>query len=103
MNKKTRIELSISFKIILALIQILSKHFRFSKIEKENNFIWFFFLFQAKNEPFFYFIDCAFSVIVIGTLVVLVWRSLWVLFDLIIFPNDPDISGWYSVVSIHFT
>lgn len=55
---------------------------------------------QASNQPGFYFIDCAFSVIVIGTLVVLVWRSLWVLFDVLIFPGDPILSAYYSVVSV---
>lgn len=59
-------------------------------------------LFQASNQPAFYFIDCAFSVIVIGTLVVLVWRSLWVLCDLLIFPSEPTLSAWYSLVWLHF-
>lgn len=43
--------------------------------------------------------DCVFSVIVIGILVILVWRSLWVLFDLVIYPDDLATSAWYSVVS----
>ncbi|XP_031623852.1 uncharacterized protein LOC116341117 isoform X2 [Contarinia nasturtii] len=52
---------------------------------------------HASKEPAFYFIDCAFSVIVIGTLVVLVWRSLWVIFDLLIFPREQTLSAWYSL------
>ncbi|XP_031623853.1 uncharacterized protein LOC116341117 isoform X3 [Contarinia nasturtii] len=52
---------------------------------------------SASKEPAFYFIDCAFSVIVIGTLVVLVWRSLWVIFDLLIFPREQTLSAWYSL------
>lgn len=56
---------------------------------------------QATTEPAFYFLDCAFSVLVIGTLVVFVWRSLWVMCDLLIYPDEPSLSALGSLVSCH--
>lgn len=55
-------------------------------------------LLQATSEPGFFFVDCAFSVLVVGTLVVFVWRSVWVLCDLIIYPGDAAMSAWGSLV-----
>lgn len=55
---------------------------------------------KASSDPGFYFIDCAFSVLVIGTLVLFVWRSMFALCDLLIYPTDSNLSAWYSLVSV---
>lgn len=59
--------------------------------------------FQASNNPGFYFIDCTFSVLVIGTLVIFVWRSMFALCDLLIYSTDPSLSAFYSLVCIFST
>ncbi|KZC10897.1 hypothetical protein WN55_01596 [Dufourea novaeangliae] len=41
-----------------------------------------------------YLLDCAFSVGVVGTLVVFVWRGVWMLLDIYLFPDDRE----YSVI-----
>lgn len=55
---------------------------------------------KASSDPGFYFIDCAFSVLIIGTLVLFVWRSMFALCDLLIYPTDLNLSAWYSLVSV---
>ncbi|XP_078049072.1 uncharacterized protein LOC144476245 [Augochlora pura] len=40
-----------------------------------------------------YLLDCAFSVGVVGTLVVFVWRGVWILVDIYLFPDDPEYSA----------
>ncbi|XP_012253514.2 uncharacterized protein LOC105684613 isoform X2 [Athalia rosae] len=45
-----------------------------------------------------YVLDCAFSVGVIGTLVVFAWRGSWVIFDLYLYPDNPEYSAVGSVV-----
>lgn len=57
------------------------------------------FYFKASSDPGFYFVDCAFSVLVIGTLVLFVWRSMFALCDLLIYETDQSLSAWYSLVS----
>lgn len=74
---------------------------------------------QGTREPGLYILDCLFSVLVIGSLVVFVWRGLWcspflisyvswlifayvglwVLLDLKLFPGDVKTSAWASLVS----
>lgn len=54
---------------------------------------------QGTREPGLYILDCLFSVLVIGSLVVFVWRGLWVLLDLRLFPEDKALSAWSSLVS----
>lgn len=55
---------------------------------------------KASSDPGFYFIDCAFSVLIIGTLVIFVWRCMFALCDLLIYPTDINLSAWYSLVSV---
>lgn len=43
-------------------------------------------------------LDGVFSVTVVGSLVVLVWRGSFLLLDLIMFPDDSHWSAWGSVV-----
>ncbi|XP_063701586.1 uncharacterized protein LOC134831710 [Culicoides brevitarsis] len=63
---------------------------------------------RGSRDPGLYVLDCIFSVLVIGTLVVFVWRGLWVFLDLELFPDNPIYSSWgsvligYSVVAITF-
>ncbi|KRT80491.1 hypothetical protein AMK59_8303 [Oryctes borbonicus] len=45
-----------------------------------------------------YVLDCIFSVLVVGTLVVFVWRGAWVLLDVFLFPNYESLSAWASLV-----
>ncbi|XP_066592248.1 uncharacterized protein fusl isoform X3 [Prorops nasuta] len=45
-----------------------------------------------------YILDCAFSVGVIGTLVVFVWRGVWILVDLYVLPEDRETSAVSSLV-----
>ncbi|XP_015117593.1 uncharacterized protein LOC107041516 isoform X1 [Diachasma alloeum] len=45
-----------------------------------------------------YILDCAFSVGVVGTLVVFVWRGIWVLLDLHLFPENREYSAIGSMV-----
>lgn len=43
-------------------------------------------------------IDGLFSVTVVGSLVVLVWRGSFLYLDLLMFPDDNDWSAWGSTV-----
>ncbi|XP_046609675.1 uncharacterized protein LOC124300069 isoform X2 [Neodiprion virginianus] len=45
-----------------------------------------------------YILDCAFSVGVVGTLVVFVWRGVWASLDLYLFPDNAEYSAVGSVV-----
>jgi hypothetical protein len=45
-----------------------------------------------------YVLDCLFSVLVIGTLVVFVWRGAWALIDIFLFPENDVWSAWGSLV-----
>ncbi|KAJ3622343.1 hypothetical protein MTP99_002858 [Tenebrio molitor] len=55
-----------------------------------------------------YVLDCLFSVLVIGTLVVFVWRGAWALIDIFLFPENDVWSAWgslivgYSAVAVAF-
>lgn len=55
-----------------------------------------------------YILDCLFSVLIVGTLVVFVWRGAWVLIDIYLFPENEAWSAWaslaigYMVVAIAF-
>ncbi|XP_065088997.1 uncharacterized protein fusl isoform X2 [Ochlerotatus camptorhynchus] len=57
-----------------------------------------YFKLTGSKEPGLYVLDCMFSVLVIGSLVVFVWRGLWVLLDLKLFPEDHALSAWASVL-----
>ncbi|KAL0113481.1 hypothetical protein PUN28_012559 [Cardiocondyla obscurior] len=55
-----------------------------------------------------YLLDCAFSVGVVGTLVVFVWRGVWILIDIYLFPENPEYSAigslgiGYFIVAVTF-
>lgn len=55
---------------------------------------------QNTRDWSLYLLDCAFSVGVVGTLVVFVWRGVWILFDLYLFPENPKNSAIGSLVSM---
>ncbi|XP_050089560.1 uncharacterized protein LOC126573456 isoform X1 [Anopheles aquasalis] len=57
-----------------------------------------YFKLTGSKDPGLYVMDCMFSVLVIGTLVVFVWRGLWVLLDLKLYPEDQGTSAWASVL-----
>ncbi|XP_074115898.1 uncharacterized protein LOC141538375 isoform X3 [Cotesia typhae] len=45
-----------------------------------------------------YALDCLFSVGIVGTLVVFVWRGIWVLLDLHLFPDNREYSSICSLI-----
>ncbi|XP_025833802.1 uncharacterized protein LOC108739863 [Agrilus planipennis] len=45
-----------------------------------------------------YILDTVFSVYIVGTLVVFVWRGAWILIDLFLFPGNFTQSSWASLV-----
>jgi len=55
-------------------------------------------LFQGTVEAGLYLLDCFFSVFVIGSLVVFVWRGAWSLLDVFFLPDDPNTSALCSLV-----
>ncbi|XP_030382855.1 uncharacterized protein LOC115630436 [Scaptodrosophila lebanonensis] len=55
------------------------------------------------SQPGLYILDTLFSVFVIGTLVVIAWRGLWGIFDLILFPHDKAKSAWGSLLIGYLT
>lgn len=58
---------------------------------------------QNTRDWSLYLLDCAFSVGVVGTLVVFVWRGVWMLFDIYLFPENPEYSAVGSLVrTIYF-
>ncbi|KAI8422774.1 hypothetical protein MSG28_006519 [Choristoneura fumiferana] len=52
----------------------------------------------STRETALYVLDCVFSVAVVGSLVVFVWRGSWALLDIFLFPDDAVRSCWTSVV-----
>lgn len=58
---------------------------------------------QGSRETSLYVLDCLFSVFVVGTLVVFVWRGAWTILDIYLYPNQPDCSAWASMVSSYTT
>lgn len=47
-------------------------------------------------KPFLHVIDVIFALLVIGPLVIIYWVSIWILFDLFIKPDDPNLSAVIS-------
>ena len=54
---------------------------------------------QGSRETSLYVLDCLFSVLIVGTLVVFVWRGAWTILDLYLYPHQPVWSAWASIVS----
>lgn len=52
---------------------------------------------DSAENVWMYILDCAFSVCVIGTLVVFVWRGTWSLLDTYLYPENFVISTWLSL------
>ncbi|XP_030746645.1 uncharacterized protein LOC115875357 [Sitophilus oryzae] len=52
----------------------------------------------VKEKVSLLILDCLFSVLVVGTLVVFVWRGLWIMVDLFLFPEDRVASAHGSLV-----
>ncbi|CAG2057275.1 unnamed protein product [Timema podura] len=57
--------------------------------------------FTGEKETSLYVLDCVFSVTVIGSLVVFVWRGAWTILDIYLIPSSPDLSAWGSLGQIH--
>ncbi|CAF4894117.1 unnamed protein product [Pieris macdunnoughi] len=64
---------------------------------------------KSSKETALYILDCVFSATVVGSLVVFVWRGLFALIDIYLYPDDPAKSCWtslvvgYSVVVVTFS
>nr|CAD7414421.1 unnamed protein product [Timema poppensis] len=52
----------------------------------------------GEKETSLYVLDCVFSVTVIGSLVVFVWRGAWTILDIYLLPSSPDLSAWGSLI-----
>ncbi|CAG9579043.1 unnamed protein product [Danaus chrysippus] len=52
----------------------------------------------SSKETALYILDCVFSVTVVGSLVVFVWRGSWALLDIFLYPGDTVRSCWTSLV-----
>lgn len=57
-------------------------------------------LFQTKEteKPYLFLLDLTFSVVVVASFAVFVWRGSWILLDLFLFPQDDKWSAWGSCV-----
>ncbi|KAH8389116.1 uncharacterized protein LOC110177654 [Drosophila serrata] len=55
------------------------------------------------HQPGLYVLDTLFSVFVIGSLVVIAWRGVWGIFDLLLFPRDKAKSAWGSLLIGYLT
>ncbi|EDW88935.1 uncharacterized protein LOC6528158 [Drosophila yakuba] len=55
------------------------------------------------HQPGLYILDTLFSVFVIGSLVVIAWRGVWGIFDLLLFPADKAKSAWGSLLIGYLT
>ncbi|KAH8248785.1 hypothetical protein KR032_003231 [Drosophila birchii] len=55
------------------------------------------------HQPGLYVLDTLFSVFVIGSLVVIAWRGVWGIFDLLLFPKDKAKSAWGSLLIGYLT
>ncbi|XP_047507037.1 uncharacterized protein LOC125050974 [Pieris napi] len=53
---------------------------------------------KSSKETALYILDCVFSVTVVGSLVVFVWRGLFALIDIYLYPDDPAKSCWTSLI-----
>ncbi|KPJ06899.1 hypothetical protein RR48_11398 [Papilio machaon] len=53
---------------------------------------------DTSREMALYVLDCIFSVTVVGSLVVFVWRGSWALLDIFLYPDDQVRSFWTSLV-----
>lgn len=51
----------------------------------------------GSKDTWLYVLDCFFSVFIIGTLVVFVWRGFWCLLDIYLFPDREVLSAWGSL------
>lgn len=60
-------------------------------------------LLQNSRETALYVLDCIFSVGVVGSLVVFVWRGSWALLDIFLYPDDQVKSCWISLVSAQYS
>ncbi|KAF7287351.1 uncharacterized protein LOC143191033 [Rhynchophorus ferrugineus] len=52
----------------------------------------------VKEKVSLFILDCLFSVLIIGTLVVFVWRGMWIIVDLFLFPDDRIASAHGSLI-----
>ncbi|XP_011193547.1 uncharacterized protein LOC105219245 isoform X2 [Zeugodacus cucurbitae] len=55
------------------------------------------------HQPGLYVLDTLFSVLVIGTLVVIVWRGVWGIMDITFYPFDKTKSSWSSLILGYIT
>ncbi len=56
--------------------------------------------YKESKQPHLIALDGIFSVTVVGSLVVLVWRGSFLYLDLVMFPEDAEWSAWGSTVCL---
>lgn len=78
------------------------KTFPLSILSFTGSFYMIFLFFQLKKSKLLHLLDSIFSVFVVGTLVIIIWRSAWWFFDDLINLHDEILSAWASLVSITF-
>lgn len=65
---------------------------------KSETFLFNYKFFRMGEKTSLYILDCLFSIVIVGTLVVFVWRGVWLLVDVFLFPDDYILSNWSSLV-----
>ncbi|XP_060528730.1 uncharacterized protein LOC132703474 isoform X2 [Cylas formicarius] len=70
-------------------------------LDYDDGFFLFPNMFKSKiNEsPALYLLDSTFSVFVVGTLVLTVWRGGWLFLDLYLMPNEFTLSCWTTAIA----
>lgn len=53
---------------------------------------------KANEKPYLFVLDLLFSVVIVASLAILVWRGLWCLLDLHFYPDDDKCSAWGSYI-----
>ncbi|CAH1118921.1 unnamed protein product [Phaedon cochleariae] len=52
---------------------------------------------KMREKLTLYLLDCLFSVVIVGTLIVFVWRGLWLIVDILLYPENEELSSWISM------
>lgn len=52
---------------------------------------------QVSDKILLYILDVIYSVGIVNSLVIIVWRGIWLLVDVFLFPDDQVLSAWASV------
>ncbi|XP_074029308.1 transmembrane protein fuseless isoform X1 [Leptinotarsa decemlineata] len=92
--------ISILFLAIFGgIYNVCSTPMAFSMDSSEETFLFNIRYFsKVGDKTSLYVLDCLFSVLIVGSLVVFVWRGVWLMLDIILFPDNFTISSWGSLI-----